>query len=60
MLNITLRPPLSLILTISKTSNIAYVRRCDRVRVVGRDHPTWMFNINPVGIILPACICNDR
>ena len=51
---------LLLILTISKTSNISYDRRRDRVRAWGRHHPIWMFDVNTVGIISSACICNGR
>jgi len=57
-LRIPWRPMLLLILTISKTSNISYNRRRDRVRVVGRDHLVWMFDIMTIGMISSECICN--
>jgi len=43
-LSIPTRTKLLLILTISKTSNISYDRRCDRVRALGRHHPIWYFD----------------
>jgi len=49
-----------LILTISKTFNISYDRRRDRVSALGRHHPIWMINVKTVGIISSACICNGR
>ena len=54
------RPTLLLILTISKTSNISYDRRGDRVRALGRHHLIWIFDVKTVGIISSASICNGR
>jgi len=59
-LRIPCRPTGLLILTISKTSNISYDRRRDRVRAMGRHHLIWMFDVKTEGIFSSACICNRR
>jgi hypothetical protein len=59
-LRIPRRPTLVLILMISKTANIWYDQRGDRVRALGRHHPIWIFDVKTVRIIFSACICNSR
>jgi hypothetical protein len=54
------RAMLWLSLMISKTFNILYDRRCDRVRALGSHHPIWWFDTNSVGIISSAGICKGR
>jgi len=59
-LRIPRRPTLYLILTISNTSNILYDWRRVRVRALGMHSPMQMFDIEKVGTIACACICNSR
>jgi len=59
-LRIPRRYMLLLILRISKTSNISYDWRRERVWALGRHHPIWMFQVKTVGIICSACICDGR
>jgi len=59
-LRIPWRPTGLLILTICKTSNILYDRRCGRRRALGMHHPIWMFDVNTVGIISSSCKYNGR
>jgi len=54
------RPMVLLILSFSKTSNISYDQSQVRVRALGRNTPTWMFDVKKVGIISSVCICNGR